>query len=196
VILHDRHFAFISRLDIPRCPAAVRRFVIAVVVNAIQCMSLRWSRSHVGNEVSHRLAPAFANRYPAPAIVLVCLVLGVVASLDHCNPGVVDRSARHPVLCIARYGDFEIETSATLTGAGSQGPAKHNPRCSAVAETFPEEVAFPVASRPLDDGQASKRLAAEVDSKSPERLFRFLAVDGRIACFRHLIPNSKQQHRT
>ena len=70
-----------------RRPAAVLRRVVAVVVDAIQFLSL-WAMPHIGIEVIE-LLPYGADLNPAPAIIRVLGILWITASLRHRPPSAI-----------------------------------------------------------------------------------------------------------
>lgn len=72
-----------------RCgPAAIRRLVVAVVVDAIDCRAFG-SRTHICEEVLEAVNPALADSNPAPAVIRVFLISRIQTSLLKTRPGVV-----------------------------------------------------------------------------------------------------------
>ena len=80
-----------------RRPSAVAGFVIAVIVDAVECHSGR-SFSHISSEVLE-LQPAFADSYSATAVKRVGGVPGVEATRDHPAPGTVCTREFPPQFC-------------------------------------------------------------------------------------------------
>jgi len=76
-----------------RGPAAVSRFIVAVVVNAINRMTRRWTRAHVSKEFRERIAPLFANNYSLHPIAGIYGLISMAAR-NHILPSFVfNRSA-------------------------------------------------------------------------------------------------------
>lgn len=67
------------------CPTAISRFIIAIVVDAIQGCSW-WSRTHVRQECFKRI-PAITNLNSSSAVIFVSIVPGIQASVSHGRPG-------------------------------------------------------------------------------------------------------------
>jgi hypothetical protein len=67
-----------------RCPSAVARLVIAVVVNALKCQ-LRRGFSHIGKKIFVS-SPSVANRNPATSIGGIFLFIRIKAALAHAHP--------------------------------------------------------------------------------------------------------------
>ena len=70
VVSNSARSAGISRLFLARCPTAITRFVIAVIVNAVNGQS--WRRlSHILKEVLKAVKPSIANLNAAPAVMRI-----------------------------------------------------------------------------------------------------------------------------
>lgn len=70
-----------------RFPSAIRKFVVAVVVDAPKAVTGRWAKTHVANEGGEGLSPAFAHRDSATAVIAVSGRVFVEASLFSILPG-------------------------------------------------------------------------------------------------------------
>src|SRR5688500_17876080 len=75
----------------PRRPAHVARLVVAVVIDAIERVLRRRSRSDMGEEGGEARAPFVANANSATAVVLPEGTLLVFAAIDRLVPGAVLR---------------------------------------------------------------------------------------------------------
>jgi hypothetical protein len=102
-------FAAITSLFGTRCPAAIARLVIPVIVDTIK-RQIAWRVAHIGVEVGER-QPALADCDAATAIVYVPLMLGVRAAHAHLGPNVIDPTAR-----LAVRGGVPRLASGFLTG--------------------------------------------------------------------------------
>src|ERR1700683_1085238 len=91
--------ASIDHLLLPRRPAAVTRFVIAVVIDPIQSEGVR-TGSHVGEKV-FELLPATANGDAASAIAHPVGARGTRAPSHHVPPGVVRATAAARCVSVA-----------------------------------------------------------------------------------------------
>ncbi len=80
--------ARVARLLAPCRPSAVCRFVIAVVVDAVNRMIRRRSMSHVGQECLERLAPSVAHANAASAVIAPFVGSGIHASFADTKPHV------------------------------------------------------------------------------------------------------------
>lgn len=110
-------------LLLPRSPTAVARLVIAVVVNALDCMERRRALAHIGKECTESLSPAFANRDPAPSVPTPSLAIGFVAALNHCYPHRIFRYVRQAMLL--RFSDQGIALSPPALVVHTAIPTKN-----------------------------------------------------------------------
>ena len=76
-------------------PLAVVGFVVALVVDPIQALSLG-SVAHILVEVLE-LSPPLANSNPPTTVIMVVFVLRILAPLQHSYPRLIDRRAFHAV---------------------------------------------------------------------------------------------------
>lgn len=73
------------------CPTAVAWLVIAVVVDSFDAQTF-WPIPHVGQE-GLKYPPSIADRNSTTAVILKISVLGIGASLNHAEPGAINRGA-------------------------------------------------------------------------------------------------------
>ena len=83
-------------------PSAIVRFVIAVVVDAIE-RKAGWPFPHISEEVA-KIQPSFANRNAAAPVIGVVPMIWVIAPLDHGFPGLVGVGRS----CIAGMAMFDL----------------------------------------------------------------------------------------
>lgn len=104
--IHERHGApivrqnscgsLVSSLLFHRCPTAIARFVVAVVVLAFNSHP-SWTLTHVGKEVSE-VSPSLADGDSPAAVMFERFAVWIAAPLNHRVPGHVHAGLRHPVL--------------------------------------------------------------------------------------------------
>jgi hypothetical protein len=117
-LLHFQRLAFIKRLLATGGPSYVSRFVIAIVVDAVNRKALVWAMASMSKEPFKptRTSPFLAHAYAASAVILVTGMLVVCASLNDVLPAQVFGSVMHSV-----PGDnLPKETSATLPIASAK----------------------------------------------------------------------------
>ena len=102
--------ASILRLLLWRCPAAISRRVVSVVVDAIKRFAF-WTSAHVGKKV-FVLTPSTADADAATAISMISGVVGVFAALEHGRPPTIfRRDFAVPLICIPMS---EVKTAIYL----------------------------------------------------------------------------------
>jgi len=72
-------------------PAAIRRFVVAVIVDAVQRVANRRLRPHVGKEGVKTASPAIAHADTTPAVVRIAARRGGVTAGQCSTPGAIFR---------------------------------------------------------------------------------------------------------
>lgn len=70
-------------------PATVLRFIVSVIVNAIQRVVTRWLRPHVGEESRRRTDPPVADRDASATVVGELGIVRIETPLLHSSPGVI-----------------------------------------------------------------------------------------------------------
>lgn len=154
-----------------RCPSAISRLVVAVVVLALDGVGFARTLAHVGEKRLEALPPAFANRDPATTVPVEPFVLRVCAPSDHGAPTIVlgrrlsvDRVS---VRCRAIACGFDGQAPTTACGAlfVPQFAAVDHFRPAARTSAEPK-VSRPLPSMKRDHGQTAKRLTDEVGHPS------------------------------
>lgn len=135
--------ACVSVLLLSRGPVAIGRFVVAVVLAALDAMRRRWASSHVFEE-GFELHPTIADSNPSRAIVRKVDVVGVCAAALHAGPCAILRRlatiAPFSVPCaIATASNTEIAAvaAARLRSPTLKCSRSHAARCSAITSTDP-----------------------------------------------------------
>lgn len=133
--------AIVSLLSL-RCPPAIPRFVVAIVVDAIERVRRRWPRSHISQESREVITPRFADRDPAPTVQGVFRIAPRITAALGVAPAFVFRRmaaiAAGPVRQRTITGLFRSETPTTLCPSISQGFTLDRGQGTAIAATLPE----------------------------------------------------------
>lgn len=122
-------------------PAAVARLIVSAVVNAVDAVRWRRTRSHVRVKVGKRLQPAFTNLDPATAIAGIAVVCFYVASLFHASPRIVlmgySPFGSKSVLATSFRNQLGTQATTTFAAPGFQGVALDWPTRSANTTAIP-----------------------------------------------------------
>lgn len=139
-------------------PTAIRRFVIAVVINSIKRpVDGLWP--HILQEVLKRRAPAFTHCNSTPAIAKPITTFGISTTLDHRRPGaILRRFVSDTVVPVAQA----FLTTATSGVSTPQIIALCHRLIAAVATANPPD--FPAFFRCFsNDGKQSKSVGSKVE---------------------------------
>jgi hypothetical protein len=122
----------------PRRPTHVARFVMAVVVNAIQRVRWSWTWANVLVERGEAAAPPLAHRYPAPAVITIRLGVWVVTAGTSIVPNRMLGTSGTAVPVVESGRALAIQAAATLHRPAAQVSAEHaNVNAAAIAPTPP-----------------------------------------------------------
>jgi hypothetical protein len=119
-----------------RCPHAIRRFVIAVVVSSLKLMVWRRPLAHVSVERFKPL-PASADGDSAPAVTCIAPAIRIGATLPHRSPCMPLRRVRHAMRDAALAILIDNQASARFRAARFKAKTKHLFRPSAITATQP-----------------------------------------------------------
>lgn len=112
-MLNQDSLSRIAALLLLSGPATVTGFVVAIIVNTLDCPT-RGSGAHVLDKCCDRLTPAIANLNAPRSIPLVVRVVGLIAAISHLLPDpiqlVVTLSVNHTAL-------FILIAAATFTAS-------------------------------------------------------------------------------
>lgn len=152
-----RAAALVRCLLLPSGPPAIRRPIVPVIVDPVQCVSTR-PRAHVCEECGEALAPSLTYSDAAAAVVLEGVMVGVVATRFHGQPALMCRRAG-PAMgrSVAPF-----PTTATNDAPTAQPRGRRGCRVTAVAAALPLTGALTVRRNRLQGHQAAKSLAADV----------------------------------
>lgn len=143
----------ISSLFASCFPSTIRRFVVAVIVDASNLATRRGWFAHIFKEVGKGLSPTLTDSYSATPVVFERFMGRVIATLNHPPIGIKDRGSVVSVL--------NTSASATNPCAVSEQASPILRYVAAVASGFPsvKTVDFPNQSR---DCQSAKSLPKNV----------------------------------
>jgi len=148
----------ILRLLYSICPSTVAGFVVAVVVDPVDCHS-GGHRPHVQVEVIERITPSLAHADSSATIVGVVPMAWVTTSCLHCTPRSV-RSSSGEATAAALNVKFVASTTSGKSEA--HGLPKRDNLSSAVASAPPRRL-FPQATSPLDYNKPAVAVAGFVN---------------------------------
>ena len=133
---------FVSVLFMLRCPAAIVRSVIAIIVNSVNLVFCAWRHAHVINKHFKRMSPFVTDFNTAPAVILISDAVGVCASIYDGGPGSKFSGMRFPMSNIAALKKFFIKASTTFGVPGIERRRSKDGFITAVAFTKPIGAAF------------------------------------------------------
>ncbi len=156
----DRHRSMAALIG-GRGPATVVGSVVFRVVEAIQC-GLRWSRTHIAEEVFKAL-PAFTDGNASAAVIPIAGLGLVLTAAPHRAPHPIHGSSRRSVDGV----QFASQTPATPSIAVGENRALHGMASPARALTTPCDAPPDSFLAHVKDGQASKHLSGQVANRRP-----------------------------
>jgi hypothetical protein len=145
--------ARVSRLLSRRCPSAVARFVVAVVINPIEAVQRR-TRPCVLTERGE-VGPSFTDANTAASVSFEVGIGRPRAAVNHCSPGPVFAcfapTSRRSVRQVLRGGEFSAKTTTTRGGPTSEIGRAHAGVDSTLTHAMPyAAVGLSLVSRPND----------------------------------------------
>jgi hypothetical protein len=120
-----------------RRPSAIGRSVVAFVVDTINRVMLRWTRTHVSIKGDERLTPFIADRNTTGTVEAIVAGCGRVAAIDHRGPDIVFSRPFSAVLDLALTEESQTLTSAGLDDIGHEHVGREGLLSSAVTPTQP-----------------------------------------------------------
>lgn len=133
---NEAAWSFVGCLLTGRGPTAVPGGVRPVIINSVDGMSRRWSRTHISIEHDERSGPCFAHHYPSTAIVGIVLIFRVRTSLLHLQPRGVLRTRAKTVFYGASMQCVISQAPARFSLSEQYIAASRTTRCSTVANTY------------------------------------------------------------
>jgi len=142
-------------------PYAIGGRIFSIIVSTFKHMFGCWSASHVCDEITI-VRPSFAYRDAATAVIFICLIVWIVASIAHVSPNRPFRCS----FCFAMLQQsfamkFNSETSARESVATGQMFSLNDFFISTVTVTQPIPVTFSIAVE-LDCDQPSESMSRDI----------------------------------
>ena len=116
-------------------PAAVARFIVTIVVNALNSKAI-WAYSHISQKIIKR-QPSFAHCNSTAAVVLKAGIVWVCRSLNELRPCFVRTRVTEPVLVVFRAGSFLMKAATRLCQSMSHAIACGYYCVTAIAQKQP-----------------------------------------------------------
>lgn len=92
-------------------PTAIARFVVALIVDAVNRVLGAGAWPHVGHEQGERTAPAIAHGNPTSAVILELVRVGVITPRQHRSPHAMLQRLAAAVGCHALSGKLTLKTT-------------------------------------------------------------------------------------
>jgi hypothetical protein len=142
-------------------PPDIARFVVAIVVYAINTMLRRRCSTSIFQEPLERVEPRLTNRNPTTSIVPKVISRGIVAPLFDTLPAAI-------LFCLCTAGGFTVpsvfgggslspKAPAAFYPAASEGAYFHDGACTTVTLAFPNRPSLHCAVRVFDDQSAYRK---------------------------------------
>ena len=152
-------FMGVSCLQIAFDPLGVLRGIVSERVNSINFVGIRRRRAFVGQEF-FKFLPAFTNANSDSPVIGVREVFGIVATLKHSDPDVIDASVTQPVRSVSLpagaasgllFGRFGFPLASAISRSAPSEVGSIDPRSvptlAGTASTEPKStVAAPIRS--------------------------------------------------
>lgn len=104
------------------CPLTIARFVIPVIVDAVNRVPFGWRFPHILQKILKGIFPASANAYAASSIAFVSYVVWISAPTFHCQPTLVRMA--HAIPRVPMY--YSVATTATRFSAAEGKAISHH----------------------------------------------------------------------
>jgi len=129
----------IRQLNVRGTPSAIFRAVVAIDIDAIKRMLVRWSKAHIVQEIHKRFAPTITDLDTATTVSLVSCGVVIFASRTHVTPSDVFASLRKTVGQIHVADVFYPNAAARSGFTVSEVACSGECRTSTFAFTQPSE---------------------------------------------------------
>lgn len=150
----------IPRLFFCGSPSHVARFVVTVVIDAIDRKLCVRRIAHVCKEV-FKLLPSFTERNSPTAPTMESRRIRILAPRFHSRPGFINRSARLSMCTIASASQFAIQATAALNVSGKKIAASNDMSIFTFAPTQPKRIMRTLADI-FKNREARKNSANEI----------------------------------
>src|SRR5215469_16002894 len=134
----------IYSLLFPSCPSAVFRAIMTIWIDTIQAF-LRWTRSHICQEILEAVTPSVTDCDAPAAIKHIVHLVGIIAPDFHTHPRAIGWRNINVVLGLAVgrskfASDFSIVASARKGTARLQSVTSNPASCAAITNAFPKDI--------------------------------------------------------
>lgn len=144
------------------CPSAVARLVVAVVVDSVNAVVLRWTRTHVGEKLRKRELPGGAYSNPSPAVVSVTDAARGITAFNHLVPDCMFWVVRHSVVDHHFRCVFAIKATATEGATFYEACSKRRADRTTRTLTSPPGVPRLSHSGVANDSQSPENLPSQI----------------------------------
>ena len=131
--------ALVVGLLFKRSPSHIARLIVAVYVQAVNCVQRARTRANIFQERLERFAPTGAHRYPAPAIDGIAVILGIMATALDMMP---DAILGHAGYSIGPHMAVAIVAAAALLSTATQERTINDCDVAAIAATKPKALSL------------------------------------------------------
>lgn len=149
-------------------PAAIARFVVAIVIDSINLAFQAWSFAHVLKKPLKGLSPRIADGNASSAIVFISGCVWIFTPPNHRPPGMIFRGTGPAVTYAASAGNFGPKASAASLCASLYFIPEAGRLCkgvvSAVANALPYNQAVLIAASKGNNNKFSEPLPAKVNN--------------------------------
>jgi len=171
----------ISALNQHSRPLAIAGLVISIVINAINRVTLGWSKPHIRKKVFKNL-PAITYLDSTTAVSAVFWSIRVATSVSHFGPYIPLRRMTLPMEVLSpesinpKHGCSALTSQATAAKSGlSDVCGGYNASISAVAQTFPHCITGFRCNSSFKNNKATMALVSKIESNRHEFLQLIIA---------------------
>lgn len=142
-------------------PSAVSRFVVPVIVDAVNGMTVR-RHSHVVNEELERCTPSFTDVDSAPTIEMEVFSFRIGATVSHAAPYTESSMITEPVRLIG-WNQFPLQTATTFLPSGSKIVGSNGSDLSAITLASPSNSLFSTSPYTIKSNQSANANSSKID---------------------------------
>ncbi len=151
----------IARLFMRGRPAAVVRFVVTIIVDAVNAVLARWSRPHI--LIKHLEGmPAVAHFNSSPTVTEILGTRSTVASPDHAMPDEVFRKRTQAIRSMSLRCFISLKTSTALRVTITKTLPRNCAFHATLASTHPHGASSIAVCGPQYDGQPPERMSGQI----------------------------------
>jgi len=154
--------ALVASLLRPSGPLAVILRISKRVVDSLNTVFGRWSRSHIFVKRRKRFPPVVANPNVSTPVITILAIVGVIAALEHAPPRFVFGRMAHSMSGVPSRDRLVLEAPATLRASFAKTCASHGVFLTAVAFATPCGLAAIGEASVSKHNQPSETLPSQV----------------------------------